>query len=66
MLRGICGPRSEGEEVTGGCRELRNEELHLLLPPNIKGSVPVAGLVVAQRVGIGIALLFHDHGTRRG
>ena len=29
-------------------------------------SVPVTGLVVAQRVGRGIALLFYDHGTRRG
>ena len=29
-------------------------------------SVPVTGPVVAQRVGRGIALLFHDHGTRRG
>ena len=28
-------------------------------------SVPVTGLVVAQRVGRGIALLFHDRGTRR-
>ena len=28
--------------------------------------VPVTGPVVAQRVGRGIALLFHDHGTRRG
>ena len=31
-----------------------------------KGSVLVTGPVVAQRVGIGIALPFHDHGTRRG
>ena len=29
-------------------------------------SVPLTGLVVAQRVGRGIALLFHDHGTGRG
>ena len=29
-------------------------------------SVPVTCLVVAQRVGRGIALLFYDHGTRRG
>ena len=29
-------------------------------------SVPVIGPVVAQRVGRGIALLFHDRGTRRG
>ena len=28
--------------------------------------VPVTGQVVAQRVGRGIALLFHDHSTRRG
>ena len=28
--------------------------------------VPVTGPVVAQRVGRGIALLFHDRGTRRG
>ena len=32
----------------------------------IKGSVPVTGPVVAQRVDRGIALLFHEHGTRRG
>ena len=31
-----------------------------------KDSVPDKGLLVAQRVGRGIALLFHDHGTRRG
>ena len=31
-----------------------------------KVSVPVTGPVVAQRVGRGIALLFHDRGTRRG
>ena len=31
-----------------------------------KDSVPITGPVVAQRVGRGIALLFHDHGTRRG
>ena len=31
-----------------------------------KKTVPVTGPVVAQRVGRGIALLFHDHGTRRG
>ena len=29
-------------------------------------SVPVTGPVVAQRVGRGIALIFHDRGTRRG
>ena len=29
-------------------------------------SVPVTGPVVAHRVGRGIALLFHDRGTRRG
>ena len=28
--------------------------------------VPVTGPVVAQRVGKGIVLLFHDHSTRRG
>ena len=28
--------------------------------------VPVTGPVVAQSVGRGIALLFHDRGTRRG
>ena len=33
---------------------------------HIKESVPVTGLVVAQRVGRGIALLFHDHSTGRG
>ena len=34
---------------------------------DIKGkTVPVTGPVVAQRVGRGIALLFHDQGTRRG
>jgi len=27
---------------------------------------PLTGPDVAQRVGKGIALLFHDHGTRRG
>ena len=31
-----------------------------------KLSVPVTGPVVAQRVGRGTALLFHDRGTRRG
>jgi len=31
-----------------------------------KGSVPVTGPVVAQRLGRGVALLFHDHSTRRG
>ena len=31
-----------------------------------KKSVSFTGPVVAQRVGRGIALLFHDHGTRRG
>jgi hypothetical protein len=30
-----------------------------------KKSVPVTGPVIAQRAGIDIALLFHDHGTRR-
>ena len=30
------------------------------------GSVPVTGPVVAQRVGRGIVLLFHDRDTRRG
>ena len=29
-------------------------------------SVPVTVPVVAQKVGRGIALLLHDHGTRRG
>jgi hypothetical protein len=29
-------------------------------------SVPVTGPVVAQMVARGIALLFHDRGTRRG
>ena len=29
-----------------------------------KMCVPITGPVVAQRVGRGIALLFHDHGTR--
>ena len=29
-------------------------------------SVPVTGPFVAQRVGRGIALLFHDRDTRRG
>ena len=29
-------------------------------------SVPVTGTVVPQRVGRGIALLFHDRGTRKG
>ena len=31
-----------------------------------KINFPVTGAFVAQRVGRGIALLFHDHGTRRG
>ena len=31
-----------------------------------KESDPVTGPFVAQRVGRGIALLFHDHDTRRG
>ena len=31
----------------------------------VKECVPVTDPVVAQRVGRGIALLFHDHGTRR-
>jgi hypothetical protein len=29
VLRGICGPRREGAEVTGGWRELHNKEIHL-------------------------------------
>jgi len=33
---------------------------------NIKGKVIRYRPGVAQRVGRGIALLFHDHGTRRG
>jgi hypothetical protein len=34
---------------------------------NLKGKVtPLQAPGVAQRVGRGTALLFHDHGTRRG
>ena len=33
---------------------------------NIKVTFSCYRLVVAQRVGRGIALLFHDRGTRRG
>jgi len=33
---------------------------------NKKIKFPVTGPVVAKSVGRGIALLFHDHGTRRG
>ena len=40
------------------------EEMNILKKK--KKSVPVTGPVVAQRVGRGTALLFHDHGTRRG
>ena len=43
--------------------------LFLSLPStNIKKrySVPITGPVVIQSVGTGIALLFHDSGTRRG
>jgi len=40
--------------------------LSYLFAERVKKSVPVTGLVVAQRVGRGIALLFHDHGIRRG
>jgi len=32
----------------------------------IRKTDPVTGPGVAQRVGTGIALLFHDRGTRRG
>ena len=32
----------------------------------VRYSVPITGPVVAQRVGRGIAVLFHDRGTRRG
>ena len=31
-----------------------------------RSSDPVTGQVVAQRLGTGIALLFQDHGTRKG
>ena len=34
--------------------------------PSLGKSAPVTGLGVAQRVGRGIVLLFHDRGTRRG
>ena len=37
-----------------------------LLHCHVKVKFPVTGSVVAQWVGRGIALLFHDHGTRRG
>ena len=36
------------------------------LSPTFLISVPVTGPIVAQRVGRGIALLFHDTGIRRG
>jgi hypothetical protein len=32
----------------------------------LRQSIPATGPIVAPRVGRGIALLFHDHGTRRG
>ena len=32
----------------------------------VKVMCPVTGQVVAQRVGTGIAVFFHDHGPRRG
>jgi hypothetical protein len=32
---------------------------------NKRQGVPVTGPIVAQRVVRGIALLFHDHGTKR-
>jgi len=43
-------------------RRGRNVETQLLVQMK---SFPVTGPVVTQRVGRGIALLFHDHGTRR-
>ena len=38
----------------------------MLLSSTLIVCVPVTGPVVAQRVGRGITLLFHDRGTRRG
>ena len=45
------------------CQELG---IYLQSVALVKGSVPFADPVVAQRVGRGIALLFHDHGIRMG
>jgi len=43
---------------------LRNVRISMLLKVNVKWSRYIPGVV--QRVGRGIALLFHDRGTRRG
>ena len=40
--------------------------VHLRAYKDEEKSIPVTGPVVAQRVGRDIALLFHDHRTRRG
>ena len=39
---------------------------YLAIFPVVNESDPFADPVVAQRVGSGIALRFHNHGTRRG
>ena len=64
VLRKIFGPKRD--EVTGEWRKLHNKELRDLYSPNtIKGKVIPLQPRVAHRVGRGIALLFHDRGTRR-
>jgi len=37
-----------------------------IFPVKLKKIVPVTGPVVAQKLGKGIAILFQNHGTRRG
>ena len=49
---------------------IKYENISRLVGNNVlekrRQNVPVTGPVVAQRMGRGIALLFHDGGTRRG
>ena len=45
---------------------MQNTHTHTHTHTQSVKSVPVTGPVVVQRVGRGIALLFHDRGTRRG
>ena len=44
----------------------RGENMGLDVRMCVYKSVPVTGPVVAQSLGRGIALNFHDRGTRRG
>ena len=56
--------QTDGNHLTG--RSLCPKE-RLNGSPNVyRKIVPITGPVVAQREGRGIALLFHDRGTRRG